>query len=344
MNRRTAIRRTSTAAALAATACLSCGWQSGPPPEVEFHYTRNETELYEGLEPDAPTVAVLDFDTRVVVLDTHRSFVNVRTVDQLAGWLRKSMLLDGAMRQELRRLSGESAAIPSQGVSRARDTLNVHLQPYRWSTTFYQLDKDEGFEILDRMLVGRLPASAATARTLPEPTGTDYWYLVRIPSIGQAGWLLANMAYADLPLEVAMLAGGQTIVAYFPLGTVEDDSLDETKTDWLWLQSTEGDQTHDFDVLKVLRWDAKRDRYLVIRQNSNLKGYLPTEIVPDLEAGRGTGRGFRILLERDGELHERTHLYLNHRVYQVDEEPVLGVARYKPPGGFGRRYEFRPLL
>ena len=342
MNGRITIPRIATAGALAAAVCLSCGCQSEPPPPVEYHYTRNETELYTGLEPDAPTAAVLDFDTQVVVLDTHRSFVNVRTSDQLAGWLPKSMLLDEAMRQELRSLSAATAALPSQGVSRARDTLNVHLQPYRWSTTFYQLKKDEGFEILDRMLVDRMPAAAATAQTPPEPTGEDYWYLVRVPRIGQAGWLIANMAYADLPLEVAMLAGGHTIVGYFAIGTVDDETLAETKTDWLWLQSTERGQTHDFDLLKVLRWDTRRNRYLIIRQNSNLKGYLPVEIMPGLEARRGGGLGFRILLERAGALRERTHLYMNRRVYQVDDEPVAGVPRYAPPGGFGPRYEFKP--
>ena len=338
-----AVRRLTALLAAAIAGCFAaCTPKVEPPSEQEIYYTRNDTELYSGLEPDAPATATLEFDTQATILDTHRSYVKIQTPSKLEGWVAKSLLLDHALRRQLRTLTDTSSPLPSQGLSRARDTLNVHVEPYRWSPTFYQLDKDEGFFILDRMLVDRLPASAATARTPPEATGMDYWYLVRIRENGQSGWLLGNMAYADIPLEVAMLARGQSIVAYFALGAVEDESLGETKTTWLWVQSTKSEQVHDFDRLTVFRWDSRRDRYLIIRQNSSLTGYLPIELIPDLETKRGTGMGFRILLEKDGQLRQRTHVYVNHRVYQVGEEEVAGVPRYVPPGGFGARYRFIP--
>ena len=334
-------RRALAIAVWAGCVCLAaCAPQNDSPSEADFHYSRNGVEMYRALDPRAPVTAVLGFDTRARILESHRSFVKIRTANRQEGWVPRSMLLDHRLRDRLRTLSTASADLPPQGLSRPRDTLNVHVEPYRWSPTFYQLKKEEGFHVLDRMLVDRLPSSAQTARTIPEPTGEDYWYLVRIPQIGEAGWLLGNMVYADLPLEVAMLAHGKTVVAYFPIGSITDESLGETKTTWLWVQSTARGQVHDFDRLMVFRWDSRRDRYLIIRQNSNLKGYLPVELLPGMETKRGTGMGFRILFERNGELRQRTHVYTRDRVYQIEENAVTGTPDHVPPGGFGSRYEF----
>ena len=329
-------------AVVSAWALASC---SGGPQELaedETLYSRNRVELYSGLEPDAPAVAVLDFDTRARILETHRSFVRLRTVDGQEGWAPRAMLLDSNLRRGLRALTSRTAALPSQGLYRARDTLNVHTQPYRWAPTFYQLEKDEGVEMLDRILVDRLPAAAATARTPPQPTGLDYWYLVRIPRLGQTGWLIANMAYADIPLEVAMLAQGRSIVAYFPIGSVADQTSGEAKTTWLWFQSSRGAQVHDFDRMAVFRWDARRSRYVVIRQYSALTGYLPVEVRPNFNSERGTGVGIQVLLDRDGQMHGRNYVYTANRVYQLEERPVAGAPRHVPPGGFGSRYVFSP--
>ena len=327
-------------AALFSVLLGGCGDQPQTLPEAETFYSRNRVELYAGLEPDAPTVAVLDFDTRARILEAHRSFVRVRTVAGQEGWAARAFLLDNKLRGRLRALTSQTASLPAQGRYRARDTLNVHTQPYRWAPTFYQLEKDEGFEMLDRMLVDRLPASAAKATTTPKPTGLDHWYLVRLPELGQTGWLIANMAYADIPLEVAMLAQGRPIVAYFPIGSVADETTGEGKTTWLWFQSGGREQVHDFERMMVFRWDARRDRYIVIRQNSNLVGYLPVEVSQNFESERGTGVGFRILLDKNGRMHTRSLVYTANRIYQLEEKPVAGVLPHVPPGGFDSRYEF----
>ena len=330
-------------AVLAAGVLAGCGNESPTLTEAETFYSRNRVELYTGLEPDAPVVAVLDFDTRATILETHRSFVRVRTVAGQEGWTPRTLLLDSDLRRALRELTNQTTTLPGQGLYRAHDTLNVHTQPYRWAPTFYQLEKDESFEMLDRMLVDRLPARAATATTPPAPTGLDHWYLVRLPKLGQTGWLIANMAYADIPLEVAMLAQGRPIVAYFPIGSVADEDTGEAKTTWLWFQSGGREQVHDFERMIVLRWDSRRDRYVVIRQNSNLTGYLPVEVIPNFESERGVGVGVRILLEKNGQMHSRSHVYTANRVYQLEEKPVIGALPHVPPGGFGARYQFSPV-
>ena len=335
--------RPAAATALAAVWLSGCGSSSESATEGDLHVTRNRVELYAGLEPDAPASATLAFDTPVRVLDQHRSFAKIRTPTGLEGWAAKSLLLDRVLRRQLQILTGASSALPSQGRYRSRDTLNVHIQPYRWSPTVYQLEKDEEFQILDRVLVDRLPASAATAAVPPEPTGEDYWYLVRVPAIDHAGWLIANMAYSDIPLEVAMLAGGHSIVSYFELGSVEDTSLQQAKSTWLWTQSTGGGQVHDFDRLQVLKWDARRDRYLVTRQYSGLEGYLPIELDPDMDSPRGSGSGVHFLYEGDGGLRRRTLVYTDGRVYPLENAALTGLPRFNPPAGFGSKYRFSPL-
>ena len=315
-------------AVVSAWALAGCGGGPQELAEDDAFYSRNRVELYSGLEPDAPAIAVLDFDTRARILETHRSFVRLRTVDGREGWAPRAMLLDSDVRGRLRALTSRTAALPGHGLYRSRDTLNVHTQPYRWAPTFYQLEKDESVEMLDRTLVDRLPAAAATARTPPEPTGLDYWYLVRIPKLDQTGWLIANMAYADIPLEVAMLAQGRSIVAYFPIGSVADRGSGEAKTTWLWFQSSRGGQVHDFDRMAVLRWDARRSRYVVIRQYSALAGYLPVEVRPNFNSERGTGVGIQVLLDNDGQLRSRNYIYTADRVYQLDEKPVVGSENY----------------
>ncbi len=314
------------------------GW-GGEEHERKILFSRNGVEMYAGLEPDAAVAGVLEFDTPVTVLDTHRSFVLIRTPDQLEGWAPRDLLLDAELRDRLRSLTRRSQRLPSQGRAHAKDTLNVHLEPYRWSPTFYQLAQDEGFELLDRALVERLPASAATATVPPAPTGLDHWHLVRVPGIGEAGWLLGNMVYPGLPLEVAMLADGRPTVAYFQIGAVEDESLGESKPTWLWAQATPGDAPSDFDRIQVMQWDGRRNRYLVIRRHSDLVGYLPIEIQPDFRSERGVGTWFRFFHEKAGRLYTRAYLYVGRRVYPLGEEPVQGVPPYFPDGGFRKVYE-----
>ena len=328
---------------LVASCCANCAVSPAPPAQEEIYYSRNGVELLAGIEPDSPVSDILEFDTPAQILETHRSYVRIRTTGELEGWLPRALLLGHLDRRALRLLTRQCERIPGQGLFRSRDTLNVHVEPYRWSPTFYQLEKDEAFEVLDRMLVDRLPASAATSRQPPAPTGQDHWYLVRVPDIDQAGWLIGNMAYADIPLEVARLAQGRAINAYFAIGSVDDESLGTSMPTWLWVQADHGNQAHDFDRLMVFRWNNRLDRYSIIRQDFNLTGYLPIETIPDFETEHGTGTGFRVLVDSEGKLHERTYAYINNRVYFFAEEPVTGVPLRIPPGGFGGIYR-RPSI
>ena len=292
--------------------------------------------MYPDLAPDSPPDRLLPFDTRVTVHREHRSFARVLTEDGHEGWVDRSQLLDSATRARLSGLERQFEAMPSQGKGRAWDTLNVHSEPYRWAPTFYQLAKDGPFEIVDRALVDRLPAAAARAGYVPQATEVDYWYLVRLGDIGQTGWLLENMAYADVPLEVGMLGAGQAIVASFALGN--ELPANSAKAAWLLAQSSIPRQEHDFDVLRVLRRHPSRNRYVIARLESGLKGYLPIEFIDRVESRGRTGMGYRVLVERSGELRERTYMLADGRVRFLGEAPSERAVH----GGLGKRYEFQP--
>ncbi len=322
-------------AAMLLAGCSAPGEES----VADIRYTRNRVELYAGLEPDAPVLSELEFDTEITVLETHRSFVRGRTVAGMQGWVESRLLLVGSLRRELQLLTQRSATLPNQGFARAVDTLNVHTEPYRWAPTFYQLAKDERFEILDRMLVDRLPAAAAHSPADYPPTGEDYWYLVRIPGHDVVGWLLANMVYPDIPIDVAVLAGGRSIVAHFLVEPEDGQSADPVDPVWIWFQSSGRGQIHDFDILRVIRWHSKRERYIVIRQTSDLKGYLPVRKLPRFSSDGEVGTGFRFVDEADGQLRQRTYAQVGNRSLYLGVEPVSSQLGPRPPGGFGRRYE-----
>ncbi len=330
--------RTGLGLSVAVLSGLGCLSEPAAPLEEDLHYSRNRVERYAGLEPEAPVLDVLDFDTPVRILEAHRSYVRVRTEDEQEGWVPRSSLLDLKLRQRVRLLTSLTAASPAQGLYRSRDTLNVHVEPYRWSPTFFQLQKDEEFEVLDRTLVDRLPAAAVESPAEYPPTGLDHWYLVRIPRISQTGWLIANMAYADLPLEIVRLARGRQISGYHRLGATTDESTGEQKPTWLWVQSSRRDGPEDFDSLSVFQWDPHRSRYLIIRQENGLTGLLPVTVDPTRGSGGSAERGVRILIEKEGALFERSYLYAGRRFRRLGDEAVIGIPTHSPSGFFNERY------
>ena len=122
-----------------------CGNESPTLTEADMFYSRNRVELYTGLEPDAPVVAVLDFDTRASILETHPQFCQgahgrwPRRLDA-----RGHCCLTVTCGRALRELTNQTTTLPGQGLYRAHDTLNVHTQPYRLGTDVLPTGKGRG--------------------------------------------------------------------------------------------------------------------------------------------------------------------------------------------------------
>ena len=77
-------------AVVSAWSLASCGGGPQELGEDETFYSRNRVELYSGLEPDAPAVAVLDFDTRARIW---------RRTEALSGCVRSMAERAGPRRQ-----------------------------------------------------------------------------------------------------------------------------------------------------------------------------------------------------------------------------------------------------
>ncbi|MDE0104846.1 MAG: hypothetical protein OXN89_20915 [Bryobacterales bacterium] len=339
--------RSDVRAILGAVSCLAAIWLAAcwmdePRGDAELYFARHNAAIYSDREPET-VPQLLDFDVKMTILQEHRSFVNVLTEDGLEGWVSREHLIDSETRDWNLKLTKKWEDFRDQGRGRAWDTLNVHSEPYRWAPTLYQLAKDQSFEVLDRTLVQRLPswvdANEELAATAALPY-SDYWFLVRVSEIERCGWLLENMVYADVPTEVAMVAGGQPIVAHSQLGSDRDVADGRSARAWLLAQSSEDGQVFDFDVLRVLRWNSSQGRFAVVRRVSGLRGYLPIETLDEVVAhGRG-GIGFRVFVERDGKLREKTYLYHDGLVLPADDLPsTRGIL-----GSIGESYKFRPFL
>lgn len=309
-------------ALLALVVTLGCTAQTEPPAVEEAYAARTSVALLEDLHPTAPIVAHLEMSERVQILGRRRSFVRVRTDDGREGWAKSTELITPDVRDRMMQLREQTLADPPQGEVRALEILNVHLEPYRWSPTIYQLSADEGVQVLRHKVVDRLPEPPKEGATPPPGIEQDDWYLVRLET-GRSGWLLSSRVYSAIPEEVAQYAERKRIVSYFSLGEDKEDQEGESKPTWLWTQSSARNQQHDFDLLRVFLWSRQRDAYQTIKIERGMKGYLPVLVHDEIEAERGSGPGYSVTVEnKDGERLQRTYVLLRNRLVKVAEEPA----------------------
>lgn len=314
-------------AAVAAILCLFGGCQAKPEaPNAEIAFVaRRELPIRAELAPRSKTVSSLELGTPVEIVGRKRRSVRIRTVGGMTGWTHESELISAETKGSLGRVRKLAADEPSQGGMRAFDVLNVHLEPFRESPTIYQLEQNEEVELLRQTRVAR-PGS-----------GVESWSLVRLVS-GDAGWALGSRLYPAIPIEVAQYAEGRRITAYFALGELFDQSLSESRTTWLWTQTSKGMEDRDFDRFRVFRWSKARDAYQTIKLERGLKGRLPIVVAPNDDPS-GEGWSFAIQVEVDGRWLERTYRLDGQRVVTIGEAPavdpldLLNPTQSHPSGG-----------
>ncbi len=297
---------------LALAALLGCNANTEPkPPEIAF-VARPSSDIRAELAPNSAVVKQLTLGERVEILARRRSTIRVRTDEGVEGWTHESDVVSEAVREQMVKLSAHEADSPPQGVVRAFDVLNVHVEPSREATTVYQLQQDEGADLLRREVAATTPTG-----------GIESWYLVRLAT-GQVGWLLSSRVYSDIPVEVAQYAEGKPIIAYFALGEISDRDLGKAKTTWLWTQTDSRAADYDFDRFRVFRWSPARGSYQTIKLERHVEGYLPIRVGP-VETDGGSENGFVVTVKKDGQRFNRTYALVGQRVKLISEEEV------KPP-------------
>lgn len=306
------------AATLLASGCLP---RTDDLQIEEAYAARDDVGLWAELKPDAPVVAKLTLGERVEVVEHRRRFVRVRTEAGFAGWTLESRLATRDLRWKMDQLLKQTQSEPSQGTYRALHRLNIHLEPYRWSPTIYQLQEDEGSELLRHRLVDRRSRPSEKVKPPTAPTGLDDWYLVRAAN-GRVGWALTTGLYSAVPDEVKQYAERKRITSFFALDAVEDRRQPDPKTTWLWTQIDRSKQPHDFSLIRVFMWSRRRQAYTTIKLERGLTGFLPVRVHDRLVTEHGTGPGFTITVEKKGERVARTYVLSDYRVRRVEEKPA----------------------
>jgi len=294
---------------------------------------RNQVELQKELLPRSPVVATLARGEQVDIINRRRRFVQVRTASGSEGWTQDSKLITPEIRDYMERLIAQTVSMTSQGVVRALDTLNVHLEPYRWSQTIYQLQEDEAVELLRHRVVDRFTDPPQAGKPPPQPIGVDDWYLIRL-SDGQPGWVLAGSVYSAIPDDVLQYAERRRITSYFELGESRQGPGGKPRPTWLWTQIERPKQNYDFDRFRVFMWSQRRQSYQTIKLERGLVGYLPVVVSNRVAADNGFHPGFTITVEKNDQRMARTYALVDQKVKLVSELPALPIpapVEARPP-------------
>ena len=173
-------------------------------------------------------------------------------------------------------------------------------------------------------------ADSLAERTEVTPGKTDDWTLVRLtagPQKGQSGWALSGMLVMAIPDEVAQYSEGHRIMAYWPLGTVDDEGT--PKNHYLWATMSQKGQPFQFDGFRIFLYNHRRHRYEQAYREKNLEGFFPLEVV---RPGRKPDylSEFTVVTRKDGQKIARTFAFLGYRVVKLEEKPDVDAAAPAP--------------
>jgi hypothetical protein len=192
------------------------------------------------------------------------------------------------------------------------EPLNVHTAPSRTSPTLHRIQEGQSVSVVGHKLV-------------TDNGRAEDWSLIVLP--GEiAGWVLTRRLFMSIPDEVAQYAEGHRIMAYFPLGEVQDGN--QRRHNWLWATLARGGQPYEFDGLRLFVWNSRRKRYETAFITRNLTGYYPIEVFPEPD---GRFRFTVVASEKSGPVTRLEYSFRNQRVRLVSRTPLAGPPVLEPP-------------
>ena len=230
------------------------------------------------------TLRTLDPGEKVEVLQRQDNWYRVR-FDDVQGWMEESTVLTTGTLNRLHAMVAESQGQPSQNTAALHDDANFRIEPGRATAVIRKLDSGTKLEVIDRVTTLR-PGS---------DTSSDVWIKVR-PSPTEVGWVLANLADFDIPVDIAQYSEGYTYAAVKPLNRVQDSLAGPINWYVVGEHRNGMDPRLDFDGIRVFTWNMKFHRYETAFRKKGLRGVYP------LEAGQYAGNPtFRVYeLGEDG--------------------------------------------
>jgi hypothetical protein len=112
--------------------------------------------LRKDLGSKSPPVGTVKHGDKLDVIDTRRRFVKVRAPEGIEGWTDSNLLLTPQQMDDLRRLAESAAKLPSQGVATVYDALNMHTEPNRQSSSFFQIPEAGSVEVIGHRATPRV--------------------------------------------------------------------------------------------------------------------------------------------------------------------------------------------
>jgi len=230
------------------------------PPSVQVVDTPAEVRI---------VVGSLKSGERVEITKRTRNWAQIRTSDNLTGWVENADLLDAQTYEGGQKLLHELSEIPAQAEGHTGGVVNLRLEPSREAVQLAQLPENLKVEVFGRRMVDR-PASEG------QPSAAkvrDAWYLIRADT--RAGWVLGRFIALDIPEKLSPYAQGTNLVAWVVLKTVEDEG--QQVPEYLAADRM-GTQDADFSHIRVFTWWVKDHKYVTAYVESNLMGYFPIRV------------------------------------------------------------------
>ena len=153
------------ATALSVLLLASCNKDRNRTPAIGTAFTGPATlNLRAEISPASKTIATASHGQKLDVLQVRRRFVRVRTPSGEEGWTDSRNLLSEKQMQELTELAERSAKLPAHGEATVFSALNMHTEPARLSTSFYQIQEGVRVDVLVHRVAPR-PQPGEVART-----------------------------------------------------------------------------------------------------------------------------------------------------------------------------------
>lgn len=329
---------------VAFAALIGCGDASS---KQEYYYVAApEAVLRDRVAAVYTKTGVLHNGERVVVLEhmPNRRFVRVRSSRGEEGWVQDRYLTDQQTFDQFQRLVEQYKSASAQAVAETKAQVNLHVEPGRKTEHLYQLNENEKVDLLQRKTADK---NAAPANTQQKPDNKDAesepatgeeqspakpaaapvledWWLVR-DSQKRVGWLLRQMLYIDVPIEVGQYAEGHRIVGIYVLDQARDE--DKSVPEYLMLTSENKDGLpYDYDQVRVFTWNVRRHRYETAYRGSGLAGFLPVTLGKENFGKEGDLHTFTLqLADASGTLHQQKYKFIPPIVRQVlapGEQPI----------------------
>jgi SH3-like domain-containing protein len=105
-------------------------------------------DIHAEIVSKSPVVATGSFGEKLQVIGQRRHFLKVRTAKGVEGWVDDRNLLDSNAINSLKALAADSKKYPSQGLATTYDTLNVHTEPNRSSTSYLLVQPGERVAVI----------------------------------------------------------------------------------------------------------------------------------------------------------------------------------------------------